>query len=343
MSPDKALPIGKIPNSVLDKLLKKYASACCNSRLIQGGAIGEDAAVIDLGCPMYIVAKTDPITFATDEIGFYAVNINANDLATRGASPKWFQATILLPEGKTTQELVEFIFKDIKQACDDVGAAIIGGHTEVTYGLDRPIVIGNMIGEVAKDKLVLTQGAKVGDALLLTKGVPIEGTAVIAREKAAELNSKGFDPILLAKAKNYLHSPGISVLKEALLLNEKLEVHAMHDPTEGGITNGVAEMAAASGTGVVLDIASIPVLPEGKILCEQFHLNPLGTLASGALLIALPPTQVASAVEVLGVEGIAAAKIGEFTAEKGKLMTRRGKKLEPLQYSEKDELTKIFS
>lgn len=338
-----SLPIGKIPNSVLDKLLKKYAPACCNGRLIQGGAIGEDAAVIDMGCPTYVVVKTDPITFATDEIGFYAVNINANDLATRGAFPKWFQATILLPEGKTTPELVEFIFKDIKQACDDVGASIIGGHTEVTYGLDRPIVIGNMIGEVAREKLVLTKGAKAGDALLLTKGVPIEGTAVIAREKDKELNAKGFDSQLLAKAKNYLHNPGISVLKEALLLNEKLDVHAMHDPTEGGVTNGIAEMAVASGTGVIVDIASIPVLPEGKLLCEHFHLNPLGTLASGALLIALPSSQVASAIELLGREVIAAAKIGDFTAEKGRVLGRRGKKQETLQYSEKDELTKIFS
>jgi hydrogenase expression/formation protein HypE len=337
------LPIGKIPSSFLDKLLKKYASAHENGRLIQGGAIGEDAAVIDVpGSPVYIVAKTDPITFATDEIGFYAVNINANDLATRGASPRWFQATILLPEGKTTAELVEFIFKDIKQACDAVGASIIGGHTEVTHGLDRPIVVGNMIGEVPKNKLVLTQGARAGDALLLTKGIPIEGTAVIAREKAQELNAKGLDPSLLARAKNYLHDPGISVIKEALLLNERLEVHAMHDPTEGGVTNGVAEMAGASGNGVLVDLARIPVLPEGKILCELFNLDPLGTLASGALLVALPPSQVPSAIKLLAAEGIAAAKIGEFRPEKGILLAQRGKKQEPLRYSEKDELTKIF-
>ncbi len=338
-----SLPIGKIPSAFLDKLLKKYASACDNSRLIQGGAIGEDAAVIDMpDSSVYIVAKTDPITFATDEIGFYAVNINANDLATRGASPKWFQATILLPEKKTTPDLVEFIFKDMKQACDAVGASIIGGHTEVTHGLDRPIIIGNMIGEVAKNKLVLTQGAIAGDALLLTKGVPIEGTAVIAREKAQTLKSKGIDADLLARAKNYLHNPGISVIKEALLLNERLEVHAMHDPTEGGVANGVAEMAVASKTGVMVDIASIPVLPEGKLLCEHFHLNPLGTLASGALLIALPVSQVTSAIELLGAEGIAAAKIGEFTSQEGRLIAQRGKKQEILQYSEKDELTKIF-
>jgi hydrogenase expression/formation protein HypE len=339
-----SLPTGKIPSAFLDKLLKKYASACTDPRLILGGAIGEDAAVIDVpDSPVYIVAKTDPITFATDEIGYYAVNINANDLATRGASPKWFQATILLPEGKTTPDLVEYIFKDIKQACDAVGACIIGGHTEVTHGLDRPIVIGNMIGEVPKAKLVLTRGAKAGDAILLTKGVPIEGTAVIAREKARELDAKGFDPKLLARAKNYLHDPGISVMKEALLLNERLEVHAMHDPTEGGVMNGVAEMADASGTGVVVDIASIPVLPEGKVLCARFHLDPLSTLASGALLIALPPSQVQSAIHLLGEGGISAAKIGEFTPEKGKLIARRGKKQEPLKHSEKDELTKIFS
>ncbi|HMF33019.1 MAG TPA: AIR synthase related protein, partial [Candidatus Lokiarchaeia archaeon] len=256
------LPTGKIPSVFLSKLLDKYAPNCCDPRLVLGGQIGEDAAVIDMPeSSSYIVAKTDPITFATEEIGFYAVNINANDLATRGAASKWFQATILLPEGQTTEELVEFIFADIKRACDELGISVVGGHTEVTHGLPRPIIVGNMIGEVAKDKLVLTRGAQPGDAILLTKGAPIEGTAIIAREKYAELVERGYTEEFLARAKNYLHDPGISIQKEALLLNEYFEVHAMHDPTEGGVTNGIAEMAAASGTGAVVGVANIPLVP----------------------------------------------------------------------------------
>jgi hydrogenase maturation factor len=337
------LPTGKIPSAFLSKMLDKYAPNCCDPRLVIGGQIGEDAAVIDMPeSTSYIVAKTDPITFATDEIGFYAVNVNANDLATRGAAPKWFQATILLPEGQTTEELVEFIFADIKRAADELGISVVGGHTEVTHDLSRPIIVGNMIGEVAKEKLVLTRGAQPGDAILLTKGAPIEGTAIIAREKYAELVGRGYAEEFLSRAKNYLHDPGISIQKEALLLNEYFEVHAMHDPTEGGVTNGVAEMAAASGNGAIVDVASIPIVPEGKVLCEEYLLDPIRTIASGALLIAIRADQVEDAIDLLQARGVNSAKIGEFTAG-GALLSRAGEETSPLQYSEIDEITRIFS
>ena len=101
-------PIGKLPAEDLTKLLRKYAPN--DPRLVVGGSIGEDAAVIDMG-DRYLVAKTDPITFATDEIGWYAVNINANDIACSGATPRWFLATLLLPEDATTPELVDTIFE----------------------------------------------------------------------------------------------------------------------------------------------------------------------------------------------------------------------------------------
>ena len=184
------LPLGKLKLELLEKLLNKYQSPQ-DPRLIVGPEIGEDAVVIDFG-DRYLVAKTDPITFATDEIGWYAVHVNANDIATRGAKPKWFQSTILLPEGKTTEELIDRIFNQISSVCNELEVAVVGGHTEISYGLDRPIIVGCMFGEVKKEKLVTTSGAKVGDDLILKKGIVIEGTSIIAREKQEELRKRGW-------------------------------------------------------------------------------------------------------------------------------------------------------
>ncbi len=199
------LPLGKLNPEFLEQLLRRYANP--GERVVVGPGVGEDAAVIDFG-ERYLVAKTDPITFATDEIGWYAVNVNANDVAAMGATPRWFLATVLLPEGQTTPELVETIFAQIGDACAALEIGFVGGHTEVTYDLHRPIVVGQMLGEVAKDGLIRSAGARPGDALLLTKGVGIEATAIIAREKEAELAGR-LSPEEIVQAQNFLHDPGI--------------------------------------------------------------------------------------------------------------------------------------
>src|SRR5207302_11410287 len=173
------LPVGKLPAELLQRLFAKYVTA--DPRVIVGPQVGEDAAVLDMG-DRYLVATTDPITFATDEMGWYALHVNANDLAVRGATPRWFLCTVLLPEGKSREAEVEQLFAEVSLACQSVGVSLVGGHTEVTAGLPRTIVSGTMLGEVAKDKLVTTGGAYVGDTVLVTKGVPLEGASIIARE-----------------------------------------------------------------------------------------------------------------------------------------------------------------
>ena len=175
-----------MPPEHLERLLARAPAG--DPRLVVGARIGEDAAVIDMGDrgdrgDRYLVAKTDPITFAAEKIGWYAVHINANDVAVTGADPKWFLATLLLPDGKAGPSLVEEIFSDVLSACQELGVTLCGGHTEITHGLDRPIVVGQMLGEVAKDKLLRKDSLQPSDVVLLTQGVAIEGTAVIAREK----------------------------------------------------------------------------------------------------------------------------------------------------------------
>ncbi len=161
---ERLLPAGKLPPALLERLLARFAPS--DPRLIVGPRPGEDAAVIDFG-DRYLIAKTDPITFATSEIGWYAVNVNANDIAVMGGAPRWFLATVLLPAGRATAGLAEVIFAQIHQACAALGVSMAGGHTEITHDLDRPIVCGTMLGEAPHGALTTTANARPGDALLL--------------------------------------------------------------------------------------------------------------------------------------------------------------------------------
>jgi hydrogenase maturation factor len=332
-------PIGKLPAADLAHLLQKYRSN--DPRLIVGSAIGEDAAVIDMG-ERYLIAKTDPITFATAEIGWYAVNINANDIACRGATPRWFLATLLLPENSTTPALVDDIFRQIHAACAHLGISVAGGHTEITYGLDRPLVIGQMLGEVAPAQLVTSSGAQAGDDLILTKGIAIEATAIIAHEKQAELSAH-FTNAELIRYANFLHEPGISVVKDAAVAVAAGGVHAMHDPTEGGVITGLHEIAEAARLGVEIFQERWPLLPESAALCRHFGLDPLGVIASGALLIAAAPPSTPAIIAHLAHAGISATVIGRLhPPEFGRKLVSPGGRIEPLPVFERDEITRLF-
>lgn len=336
--PSEILSLGKLKPDLLAKLLEKYTST--DPRVIVGARVGEDAAVIDFG-NTYLVAKTDPITFAPSDIGTYTIVINANDITTRGARPKWFLGTILLPEGKTTESLVEEIFSQLSQTCKKWGITYCGGHTEVTYGIDRPVVIGQMLGEVDKDKLITTAGAQIGDHLLLTKGIAIEATSIIARVKEKEILAK-YSPEFLEKCLNYLYNPGISVVEEALTAIQLGKVHAMHDPTEGGLAMGLYELAQAAGVGMQVYGDQIPVLPESEILCQEYQLDPLGIIASGALLIATAPEDTEKIIEGLSRAGIRAFQIGQILAAQDGIKLIQGGVQKDLPYFERDEITKIF-
>jgi len=335
----ESLPVGKLEVEYLAQLLARYARL--DDRVLVGAGIGEDATVIDFG-DRYLVAKTDPITFATEEIGWYAVHVNANDIATTGAEPKWLLVTLLLPEGRTDSRLVERIFSQLAGACEQIGVSLCGGHTEVTYGLDRPIVVGQMLGEVAREQLVTSNGARVGDAILMTKAVAVEGTAIIARERGSELANR-YPAEFLARCRNLLRDPGISVLSEARIAVRTARVHAMHDPTEGGLATGLWELAQASGVGLRIQQAAIPTLPETAALCTRYGLNPLGLIASGSLLLALAAEDALPVVVALQSENIPATVIGEVVPpEEGMTLIADGHAQE-LPRFEPDEIARLFA
>jgi len=331
--------VGKLPFDELQHRLSQIRME--DERLVVGPKAGEDAAVIDFG-QRYLVAKTDPITFAAERIGWYAVHINANDIAVMGAEPRWFLATLLLPEATANAILVETIFEDLLAACGELGITLVGGHTEITHGLDHPIVVGHMLGEVERGKLVAKDQIEIGDWVLLTKGVAIEGTAMLAREKENELKEK-CDAALLERAKGYLFNPGISIVREALTACRVAHIHAMHDPTEGGLIGGLCELAAAGGVGLLIVGERITVLPETKILCQALGLDPLRLIASGALLIVSRPTEAEKVIQELSQRGTEVSVIGEVTEPSCGIKIQMGDTLSDLVYPERDEIARVFS
>ena len=333
-----AFGVGKLPMQHLQALLARYAGS--DERLVVGPRVGEDAAVLDMG-DRYLVLKSDPITFATDEIGWYVVHVNANDIAAMGATPRWLLLTLLLPEGRTDADLVESIFRQVSETGQQLGIVLCGGHTEITHGLDRPIVVGLMAGEVEKDNLVCTAGARAGDQILLTKGIAIEGTALIAFELGSRLEHS-IAPELVQRGRRFLKDPGISVLNDARIVCQAGRPHAMHDPTEGGLATGLWELAQASGQGIVVYQEQIYVFPETRAFCDVLELDPLGLLASGALVVTASPADVRSMQRDLTAGGIDSEIIGEVVDGPPDVQVRTDRGLESLPAFERDELAHLF-
>jgi len=336
----KILPAGKLDIKILRNLLNNYSRS--DEKVILGPQIGEDAAAIDMGDRVLIVA-TDPITFATDEIGYYSVVVNANDVATTGAEPRYYSVTMLLPEAEGIETLVDSIFKQIHRACEGLNISLIGGHTEITYGLDRPILVGQMIGEVQKERLITTAGAKPGDLILMSKGICIEGTSLIAREKEEELLSRGLSKNLVERAQGFLFDPGISVVNEARLAFKAAQVHSMHDITEGGLVNGLHEISMAAGVEIEVEEDRIPIYEESRVICEAFGLNPLGVIGSGSLLITASPLESEKILDRASRDGVAVTRVGRVKAVGTPsviMVTSEGYETAP--YFDRDEVVKIF-
>ena len=332
-------PVGKLPPRVLENLLAR-CSVPKRSRVVLGPRFGEDAAVIDLG-PKYLVAKTDPITFTAERIGWYAVNINANDIATLGARPLWFLATLLLPESRTTTALARSIFLDILRACRALGVTLCGGHTEITAGLTRPVVVGQMLGEVEKSKLVRKESQRPGDLIILTKGIALEGTAILAREKSGGLARK-LGKATVRRAQRLLFHPGISVVREALLAVRHGGIRAMHDPTEGGLLCGLYELARAGRVGLRVWKEKVPVLPETRAFSQILGFDPFALIASGALLVVTSRETAAKLLRTFASNRIAAAVIGEVCREsQGTQMVEEGR-TRPLRVPAQDELARLL-
>ena len=335
----KTYPPGKLPLSLLDRFLGNYATT--DDRVLVGPRVGEDATVITFG-DTCLVAKSDPITFATEDMGYYAIHVNANDIATMGAEPRWFLATILLPENATDDSLVESLFSSIHRAATEIGVSVCGGHTEITVGLDRPIIAGQMLGEVKREDLIQSSNLQIGDAILLTKGLGIEATAILSREKAHQLSELGVEPGVLKRAGDYLRNPGISILKEARIACRTGEIHAMHDPTEGGVATALRELAMAASGGLALYSEGFIASEDTNLICSKLGLDPLGVISSGALLIGVAPADSEPVRDAIRADGIACEIIGHVKEREFGLRISESGRWYDLPSFDRDEIGRAF-
>ncbi len=333
-----SLRTGKLPQALLAELLARIPSN--DPRVLFGPGVGRDAAVIDLGDRL-IVAKSDPVTFAGDRIGWYAVNVNANDVACMGARPAWFLATVLLP-AEAPDDLPGRILDDLLAACAALDVSLVGGHTEVTAGIDRPIIAGTMLGEATRDELVTGAGIVAGDVVLLTNGVAIEGTALLARDSPGALAESGVGRDTISQAGALLFEPGISVVKDARVLCEVARPRLMHDPTEGGVATALHEMAAAAGMTLVVDRTSIPVLLETRLICEALDLEPLGLLASGSLLAVVAAAEASAIIDALFASGTACHAIGVVANGPARVILESEDHETPFPAFARDELATFY-
>ena len=327
----RPLPTGKLPPALLDELLRTGPPLPREIRV--GPGIGEDACAIDVPAGT-LVAATDPITLTGSDVGSHAVVINANDVAVMGVRPRWFLAAVLLPPG-TGEDEVRALFADMRRALDAVGAALVGGHTEITAAVVQPLVVGQMLGLAETGQVVATSGARPGDAIVQVGPAPVEGGAVLAAEALPRLAA--VDAVSLSRARDGLDSPGISVVEPALLAAE-LGATALHDPTEGGLATGLHELADAAGLRIRLEADRVLWFEPARQVCEAVGADPWGALASGTLLAAFPGERAGAAADRLAAAGTPAAVIG--TAEPGRGVLRGGG--DPLPRFDRDEVARVL-
>ncbi len=301
-APDISLPVGKLPQEQLARLLGHLGPLPREVRV--GPEIGEDAAVIDVPRGALVVAS-DPVTLTSADVGGLAAIVNANDVAVTGARPQWFLATVLLPPGTGTSA-VEEIFTGMTDELDRLGATLVGGHTEVTEAVTAPVVVGQMLGVIEHGPHIETSATQAGDVLVQVGPAPVEGGAVLADEVR---DSPGLDPGIVARARAGRQNPGLSVVEPALAA-AGLGAHALHDPTEGGLAAGLHEMARAGGVELRVDVGAVIWFEPALEICRALAADPWATLASGALLATFAPSRANAAVAELSAQGYQVSIIG---------------------------------
>lgn len=325
---------GKLSSEGLQEIIIDQIKPINDDVLIRPG-IGEDCTAIDFG-DHACVLSTDPITAAASEIGRLAVHINCNDIASAGVKPMALMLTILVPPS-TTQEELAFIMKQASEEARLIGVDIIGGHTEITTAVNRPLISATAIGKQLKNKLVQTRGAKPGDKLILTKNTGLEGTGILAYDKEEELRSV-LTPEELESAKAMLD--GISVIPEGVAASE-IGVSAMHDVTEGGVLGAAWEMCDASALGCLIDRKQLPIEAVTEKICRYFDIDPLKLISSGCMLMTADTGRVDALLEKFKEEGIPAAVIGEMTQNRDVILKEEGR-VQSILPPEADELYKVI-
>jgi len=328
------LSLGKLPPEVMERYLFGMTGAT-SRRIVVEPALGLDFGVVRLGGEKtkgrYLIVSSDPITGVSQRAGWYAVNVSANDVATSGNRPEFMQSVILLPEDASERD-VKQLSSEMHRTAKALGIAIVGGHTELSPGLHRPIVVTTAFA--VADSYVTAAGARAGDTIMMTKTAGVEGTAILGTDPRF---NRRLDRETVSGAAS--HFERLSVVDEAVGAYNTGAVHAMHDCTEGGVLGALYEMATASGLGLEVSEADIPVSRETMRICSALGADPLKLISSGTLLIAVKKGEEGLVSDAAASAGSSATPIGCFT--KGKvLLTRRGT-AEEVKGPPKDEIWRL--
>ncbi len=297
---------GKVPPEILEKIV--FANlGIKDADILLGPSLGEDASVIRIGDKV-IIAATDPITGSISDVGWLAVHVNANDIATFGVQPRWFLASIMLPVDTSPDELSKIMYQ-IDDAAQTLGISVAGGHSEITEGINRPIVAGFMIGIADQGEYVTSGGAKAGDSIIMTKSLALEGTAILAMEGDEYLSPKvGHEVVEKARSLR----AEISVVAEGVAAFETGFVTAMHDPTEGGLAGGLHEICDASEVGFEIYMDAIPIDDSTKAICEVLEIDPMELISSGCMIICCNEENATEVVNTVQSRGVSANVIGKI-------------------------------
>jgi len=333
----RPLPLGKLPNELLGALLSHLP---VDDSLLVAPGVGEDVAAVDLTGAEVLLLKTDPITFATREPARYALQVNANDLATAGARPRWFLATVLLPPGTTPSEAMGLL-EDLARAAAAQGITLAGGHTEITDAVTRPVVSGSLAGTISREDLIDKAAVRPGDAVFLTKAVAVEGTALLAFELEDRLLERGAAPEELTRWQGFLDR--LSVVPEALAAAGIPGVTGMHDVTEGGLATAVAELAQVIACRIDVDLDRVPVYAETERVCALLGADPLGLIGSGSLLICCRPEAVDRLLSVLAALPVPATVIGRVSQGGPSVRATRAGRTAAWPRFDRDEAARLLS
>lgn len=328
------MKVGKLSTDHLHKLIHGNTGARRDEVLIRP-KIGEDCAVIkfgDEGC----ILSTDPITGSSSEVGKLLVHINSNDIASSGGEIIGLMLTILAPEG-TPFDALENIMQEVSEEAKALNVEIIGGHTEITKAVNQIVVSATAVGKEKLDKIVATGGGHIGDRIIITKGIGIEGTGIIAFEKADELATV-LTPLELKEAQDMLNL--VSVYKEGRLAGD-FGVTSMHDVTEGGIFGALWEGCTAAGIGCTVDINRLPLSVVTHKICKHYDINPYQLISSGSMIITVAAERADALISLLEASAIAAYDIGEMTASKILFSDEKGD-LQAIPEPDSDELYKVI-
>ncbi|MFP4021868.1 MAG: AIR synthase family protein [Halanaerobium sp.] len=326
------LEIGKLSGDKLKKTILDKIEHFRSDVIVPAGP-GEDSAVIDLG-DYLLVVSSDPITGAEKNAGYLAVNVACNDIAAAGAEPFGIQVVLLLPPS-LNEKNSEKLMKDIVSTAREMEIEVLGGHTEITDLVKKPIITITALGKAKKNELTSSSAAEAGDIIYISKGMGIEGSYILASDYREHLIKKGVSLETLDKVSEYLNL--LSVIPESRIAR-KNGVKAMHDVTEGGVYGAVAEMASASGLGYIIEKDGFKIKREIAEICGKLNLDPAALISSGAMLMAAAPNNKLK--EIFKENGIELIKVGRLI-ENGYYIEENGKQ-KAFKAPEKDELWKFI-